>query len=303
MLLVIARKFNDIYYSMSLPQWNDATTRHLIIISNGIPKESFPNQDVFDKVIFIRYDGESVKNIISVIRKLHSIKIPKAKVVVLSNPILVTNQYIIKRARPDQLIFIEDGSMNYSSFSPSKSRAKKMLQFSLGINEKRILSSINSTFLFYPEKSTFFFGTPMKLELRRNIFPLGENTHIIEGKRLLVGQPLYDHGFLSIERYNFIINEAIKKFDIDFYVPHAFASSKEEIIGNKLNLSDFNVTLEAFASKHAFEIFSLGSTVLYSCKTINPKVRSVLLTIPDEGMQKLDTRFVKSFCDEILPIE
>ena len=297
MLLVIARKFNDIYYSMSLPDWNEATTRHLIIISNGIPKDAFPNQNAFDKVTFISYDGESIRNILSVLKDLLLIEIPNSDVLVLSNPVLVTNQYIIKHSRPKRLIFIEDGSMNYSSFSPSNSIAKKFLQFSLGILESKIFKRIDFTYLFYPEKSTFYFGQRRKLELRRDVFSLGEGTKIVEGKKFLVGQPLYNYGFLPIERYNELINKAMEKFQIDFYIPHAFASSKENIKGKKFNLSSLNATLEALASRHTFEVFSLGSTVLYSCKTINPHVKSVLITAPDESMQKLNTTFVRSFCD------
>ncbi len=303
MLLVIARKFNDIYYSMSIPEWMEETERHLFIISNGIPKESFPNQEAFDKVDYIRYEGESIKNILAILKKINSFNIPKADVVILSNPILVTNQYLIKKIKPSKLIFIEDGSMNYSSFVPSKSIAKKLLQLSLGINQAKIFNAINFTYLFYPEKSTFFFGKTKKLNLCKDIFPRKENDEVVNNKRILVGQPLYHGGFMSLERYNEIMNKAIAKFNIDFYIPHAFASDQERIQCPIINLAELNTTLEGLASNHTFHIFSLGSTVLYSCKTVNPKVKSSLLTVSDEGMRALDTSFVKSFCDEILKID
>lgn len=303
MLLVIARKFNDIYYSMSLPQWNEAETRHLVIISNGIPKESFPNQDKFDKVTFFRYDGESFKNILSILKQLAFTDIPKSDVLVLSNPVLVTNQFIIKHSSPEKLIFIEDGSMNYSAFTPSKSKLKKTLQFLLGIRESKIFDSINYTFLFYPEKATFYFGNPLKLNLRTDIFPIQTDTSFIEGKKVFVGQPLYDYGYLSIERYNEVVNKLIKEFNIDYYIPHAFSSQHESINADILDLNRLNTTLEAIASKRTFQLFSLGSTVLYTCKTINPHIKSFLLAIPDESMLKLDTRFVRTFCNQILSIE
>ena len=121
MLLVIARKFNDIYYSMSLPEWNLVKERRLIIISNGIPQDAFPHQNKFDDVQYIKYNGESIKNILHVIAYLQKIPIPKSKILVLSNPVLVANQYIIKHSNPSSVVFIEDGSMNYTNFSPSKS--------------------------------------------------------------------------------------------------------------------------------------------------------------------------------------
>ena len=302
MLLVIARKFNDIYYAMSIPEWKTAKERVLFIISNGIPMEAFPHRSLFDKVIFIKYDGESVKNIISVISALKKIEIPKSKTLVLSNPVLVTNQYIIKHSAPETLIFIEDGSMNYSSFSPSKSHAKKALQAFIGISEKEVFNKIDFTYLFYPDKATFSFGTKRKLSLEKKIFPTVNDLDFIKDKKILVGQPLYNYGYLSLDAYNRLVNRAIKQLGIDLYVPHAFASSKEEINCRKLHLSDYNVTLEAIAAYHTFNLFSFGSTVLYSCKTINPDVKSVLLTTDEPGMEKLDTRFCASFCNDVVRI-
>lgn len=302
MLLVIARKFNDIYYAMSLPEWDMADQRQLIIIANGIPQKSFPHQDKFDKVKYFYYNGESTKNVLKVLAHLRKSDIPTARTIILSNPVLVTNQYIIRKANPSSVIFIEDGSMNYTGFVPSKSIAKKILQLSIGILEKKIFNRIAFTYLFYPEKATFYFGLRKKLSLRTEILPKNDKVSIIEGKKLLVGQPLYVTGHLSLERYNELVNQTIQELGIDLYVPHAFSSDKEDIRCPKFNLNDYNVTLEAIAASHSFTIYSFGSTVLYSCRTINPAVRSILLTVKDEGMKKLDTRFIRTFCNEVLEI-
>lgn len=303
MLLVIARKFNDIYYSMSLPEWNLVKERRLIIISNGIPQDAFPHQNKFDVVQYIKYNGESIKNILHVIAYLQKIRIPKSKILVLSNPVLVANQYIIKHSNPSSVVFIEDGSMNYTNFSPSKNIAKKLLQLSLGIVESRVFKRIGFTYLFYPEKATFYFGLRKKLTLRKEILPVNDKLKFIEGKKVLVGQPLYTTGYLSLERYNEIVNQTIRQLGIDLYVPHAFSSDKEDIQCEKLLLNEFNVTLEAIAASHSFVIYSYGSTVLYSCKTINPEVCSVLLTVKDKGMEKLDTRFIRTFCNKVVEIK
>lgn len=297
MLLVIARKFNDIFYAMSLPQWTLAHSRHLIIISNGLNKDDFPLQFAFDDVKFISYSGESIINIIKTLWKISKIEIGKIDTIVLSNPVLVTNQYIIKKSRPKNIILIEDGSLNYSSFSPSRSFVKKSLQILLGINQDKIFNNIDSTYLFYPSKGKFFFGQLQRLVFDRRIFSSVSFPINLNGKKIFVGQPLYNYGYITRQDYTILVNKVIEKYHIDFYLPHAFSSDLEEINSKSLNIAKYNVTLEALASQYKFSIFSFGSSVLYTCKTINPDIESNLILLPKKSTKVYDISFIQSFCN------
>lgn len=302
MLLVIARKFNDIFYSMSLPEWNTEKRKQLIIISNGIKRQAFPMQDAFDDVKFLSYKGESIQNIIKIILELRKLKIGKVETLVLSNPVLVTNQYLVRKAQPDVIIMIEDGSLNYSSFTPSTSMLKKTLQYCLRINQIKLFEKIKFTYLFYPEQGRFYFGHIKKLEFNREILNIKMFPMNLNGRKLFVGQPLYNYGYITSQDYNEYVNELIRKFNIDFYIPHAFSTNSELIKCNKINLSQQNITLEALAAVYDFEIYSFGSSVLYTCKTINKNIQSHLILLPKNGLKEYDVKFIMNFCDSISTI-
>lgn len=287
---------------MSIPEWKTASQKQLIIISNGIRQETFPLQDLFDDVKFYYYNGEDSQNIIKIIWKLRNLKLDKVETLVLSNPVLVTNQYLIQKARPTETIMVEDGSMNYSSFKPSKSGLKKSLQTILGINQDKIFNNIKKTYLFYPSKGSFFFGQIKKLVFNNKIFKINTFPINLNGKRIFVGQPLYNYGYLTLHEYNHLVNKVIEKYNIDFYIPHAFSSNMENMNSKILNLSESNVTLEGLATIYDFEIFSFGSSVLYTCKTINPKIQSNIILIQNNYKKGYEVGFIKSFCDKIFSI-
>ena len=129
-----------------------------------------------------------------------------------------------------------------------------------------------------------------------------DELQFLNHKKIFVGQPLYSYNYISIDDYIKLTNEIIKKCEIDYYLPHAFASDEENIDCPKLSLSDHNLTLEALASKLNLHLFSFGSTVLYSCKSINPNTISVLVKTANPNTLNYEVKFIESFCDKTIVI-
>lgn len=303
-MLVIARKFNDIYYAMSLPLWKDSKWKMLCIIANGVDPNSFPCQTEFDRVESFYYrDDANVINILKLVKQIgERIKGVKINTVVLSNPVLVVNQFLIKRVHAQKILLVEDGSLNYGFFSPSKNFLKRVLQILLGINQNRLFRKITETYLFHPEKANYFYGEKRLLKLNKEIYNVPSDLLSLEGKKIFVGQPLYSYNYMSMDDYSKLVNKIIQLEGIEYYLPHAFSSNFENIECTKLSLADYNQTLESLSSCVNLTLYSFGSTVLYSCKTINPKTQSILVRTKDASKLNYDVSFVKKFCDRELYI-
>lgn len=275
-LLVVARKFNDVFFASMLPEWEMCNVKILLIISDVKLAEQFPLQTLFDNVISINPPVDSsYKGVIKTLFDVFKVDDLKCNVLTLSNPILVVNQYIVKKSQCEKLVLIEDGLMNYYEFESSKSNVKKIFQLMLGINESKFLKQIYATYLFSPEFAKYCFGKNNRLIINSKYFDnLLDVVPDLNGKKIFVDQCLYRYGYFSIEEYNIIINRIIEKFQIDYYLPHPFSLMKETINCDILDLNSNHVTLECCAARFNFSVYAFNSTVLFSTKLINPQIIS-----------------------------
>lgn len=300
-ILVIARKFNDIFYALSTEECKCATYKVLVIVAANSQFDVYPLKDEFDKVYFIDSSIKNFEGIVSQLIQVMKIKTHSCKTAIMSNPILIINQLLIKQFKVKDIHFIEDGLMNYYDFKPSKSISKKLLQFILGINQKKFLEKINSTYLLSPENGQFYFGEKKKLDTDKTLL---DNIKFpnLNGKRIFVGQNMYlpCYGVCNVEEYNNFVNHIIDKYDIDYYLPHSNFSKDEKIKCPILNLDKYHVTLEYCAAKFNFTLYSYNSSVLYTTKLINSNIKSISIDIPFSNRQEYPD-ILKKYCDDIMP--
>lgn len=299
-LLVIARKFNDIFYAISTSEWTRFKRRVLVIFANNGFSEQFPFQEMFDDVLVLG-STENRKNSIHIIRDIRRVKKRiRCDAVMVSNVVLVVNQYLMKISGGRQIFLLEDGLMNYYDFHPSTSRLKYITQLFLGINERKLFNRITETFLLVPGMARYYGGKLAQLQLKPLIMPIWEKLDIVD-KKIFVGQCVYKFGYMSLEEYNRRVNQIIKKYDIDYYLPHAFASEEEQIDCPVLDLSKLHITLEVLASQFNFELYSFCSSVLYTTRVINSNVKSYLVHIP-ELTEKSKLPVIEKYCSKIIDI-
>ena len=298
-LLVLARKFNDIFYSISTPEWKIFNRHVLVIFANDIFEKYIPFRELFDDIIVFDSPKRRI-NGINVIREIRARKDAlECEAVILSNIVLVANQYLINISRCRYIFLLEDGLMNYSDFRPSDSRMKSVVQWVLGINQRKLIERIYRTYLLIPDMARFYGGVRAILK-PMTIQPIGENIlSKIEGKKIFVGQCLYRFGYISIGEYNELVNRIIKKYDIDCYLPHAFALDEERIDCPILDLGQLGITLEFLAPKTSFTLYSFFSSVLYTTRVINPDIRTYQIHIPELSMV-YGIPILKEYCSGII---
>lgn len=293
-ILIIAYKYNDIFYSLNTEEYKNADKRTIILIkTKNVKNNKFPFLNKFDHIIELNYNNILTLSL-EIIFRIH---LKNIDTVILSNPVLLISQLLINKIQSPQIVLLEDGLMNYYNFIPSKSFKKKLMQKIFFISEQKILSLIHTTYLLDPSKAIFYFGKPQLLSLYR-IDKINNNIIFINGKSLFVGQNLYDYGTLSIEEYNKLVNYFIQKYKIDYYIPHIYSSSNENIKCNKIDLNKYGVTLEMLSSEFKFNLYSFSSSVLYSTKLINPSIKTHLLKNEKISNPKL-LSFLESYCDDI----
>ena len=298
-LLVLARKFNDIFYAISTPEWRCYDYHILVIFAQESFATQFPLRERFDKV-FVFDSPTQRKEELAVIREIKAKKSElQCEAVMLSNIVLVANQYLIKATQCKHIYLLEDGLMNYSDFRPSDSRIKFIVQCLLGINQRKLIERIQKTYLLIPDMARFYGGERVQLKplSLKNI----EESILsrIEGKKIFVGQCLYRFGYMSIEKYNALVNRMIKKYNIDFYLPHAFSLEGEQIDCPILDLAQSGITLEFLAAETSFTLYSFSSSVLYTTRIINPAVKTYLIQIPEQSNASTFPIFRK-YCSGII---
>lgn len=298
-LLVIARKYNDIFYAVSTPEWTQFKRRVLVVFTEKKSIEGFPLLSLFNDIIELDCSKSRIGNLL-LLRKIKTLKKRvKCAAVMMSNVVLVANQYLLKVSGSQQLLLLEDGLMNYYDFKPSESKFKRLVQYFLGINEHKIIANISRTYLLVPALARYYGGIPEPLHLNRQAIFEDTQLQHIEGKTIFVGQCLYRFGNMSIEGYNERVNHIIKKYHIDYYLPHAFALSGENIDCQVLDLSKSRATLEVFAARYNFTIYSFCSSVLYSTRIINPDVRSYLIRLPELRNQS-ELPVITEYCSGVV---
>jgi hypothetical protein len=295
-ILVIAFKFNDIFYSISTPEFKDSSNKILLIFYYGRDSKCFPCQDKFNYIYAFKYKKKRVALLMTLI-KLYSIKKKlTSDILVLSNPILFVNQYIAKISKCKKILLLEDGLMNYYNFIPSNSSFKKVLQKSFSISNESIFNRITCTYLLKPQNAIFYFGEKVALHLDSNLLEIDFNK--IRGKSIFVGQNLYVLDIINIQDYNRLVNYIVDKLNIDFYIPHLFASDKECIKCKKINLLQYSVTLEILAYKYSFKVYSINSSVLYTIKCINNNIETYMIKI--SPFQQNQFPFLEANCNKII---
>ena len=298
-LLVIARKYNDIFYAVSTPEWRQFDRRILVIFTERQSIEGYPLLTLFDDVIRLSCSGVRFGNLLLLWRIKALKKRVRCAAVMMSNMVLVANQYLAKISAGKRMILLEDGLMNYYDFQPSESKTKRCVQYFLGINERKVFDAISHTYLLAPELACYYGGNPEPLKLDAGVIAANTQLEDIEGKTIFVGQCLYRFGNMTIETYSKLVNDIIKKYHIDYYLPHAFALCGEKIDCPILDLGRSRATLEFFSTQYNFTVYSFCSSVLYSTRIINPAVRSYLIRLP-ELRDKSELPVIKKYCTGVI---
>ena len=281
-ILVVAFKYNDILYALGTTEYQSSTYKKLVVfyIEGRNPKD-FPLQDAFDEVVYVKYlDG--IKNLWRNLIKIKSMQWD-CDVLTYSNPILLATKLITKLSYAKTVIWLEDGLMNYYPltdirFTTSRT-LKQAMQAILRLNDQSVFDNkLLVTYLLCPNMAVSYWGELRLLNFDKVLFnnKLLDMLSFVEGKKLFIGQPLYNTAGISKKIYTHCVNKVISNFKIDYYVPH-YGSQNEDIHCEYLNLQDYHITFEFLACAYNFTIYSVNSTLLYSTKKINPKVRSFMV--------------------------
>ena len=306
-ILILAFKYNDILYAINTPEFKESGRKILLLLHNKQTKgSSFPMQDLFDDVI--DYTSKvtnwgTVQTLFFIYKIRNRIN---ADIITTSNPTNLPIQWVIKISKANTLICLEDGLMNYyPSNQVVRTRSqflKKIIEIILNIKWNTILTCLNtSTYLLCPELAVNYWGKKRLLKIDstwiEKYYDI-DKWSIVHNKSIFVGTDVYEYGGCTIEEYNNCVNQIIRNYNIDYYLPHRNSSDKERIVAPVLDQNALGVTLEFIACKYSFNIFSVGSTILFSTVLINPNVQSFLVEFSTHGDQILPI-FKKTIHDVI----
>lgn len=285
-VLVIAFKFNDILYAINTVEFKQADYHKLIIFYNdAVSPSDYPCLGAFDTVKCIHYTHDLKSVAKSIVQVFKIKKMLRADCMITSIPLLLIIRFIFNLSKVQDVIWIEDGLLNYVKpesdllkTSTVHAKIKQIVQLLLGVDEMKLVNKISSTYLLLPDEAIYYYGTKKKLTVDSIDY---KEFDFLEGKKLLIGQNLYPH-FCSFDDYIRITNDVISRLNIDYYIPHLLADLRENDIikGNVLNLSKKGVTLEMLASTYNFTIVSYGSSLLYTAKVINCNVYTIYIKLP-----------------------
>lgn len=302
-MLVVARKYNDIYYAISTEEWKNCEHHYLMMITDRLDNAKYPMQHLFDEVITIHTEKGNIgyfKQCLSIKRVLGKFNF---QIVTISNLALVSNLCVLASHKVKEVLLLEDGLMNYYHFKPSQRLSKKILKYIFNIDEPHIFSKITKTYLLKPELAKYYYGRPTQLHLDVKTFLKHANIdHRINGKSIFVGQDLYHNSNLTVGEYSEIVNRVVKDKQINFYIPHTRAVSEERIDCKQFNLSDSLTTLEIYAALYNLKIYSFSSSVLYTTKVINPNVKAY--SIRNRKTDRIsDDSIIYKYVDEVINID
>lgn len=280
-LVVIARKYNDIFYAMSTKEWKNCNYHGLIIIPNRSLANYFPNQEYFDEIIIFPKDDNVISyRLFSFIKQIKRLLSNiSADIVMMSNPEMFFNRIIFKYLKGNEIIFLEDGLMNYYHYKPTKNIKKKILSYIYSINDSIYLKKITSTYLTSPKLAKYYFGKIKQLKI--DIQNFSTSRYLIptlEGKKIFIAQDVLNTGEERIALHEKFFNCIIKQFNIDYYVPRTYDFKEHIDSCNILNINNIGITLEVLASKFNMEIFGFNTSSLYTLKLINRNTTTHRLT-------------------------
>lgn len=297
-VLVVARKFNDIFYAVSSKEFKEAKSRKLLIMSN-FSKDEFPLLDRFDKVIFIPAPDLTWKGQLRILSQLRKLKRElSCDIIFFSNIVLLAHYYIVKLTGCKRIILLEDGYMNYRGDTFDNNKTKELVLRLMGIGKNYMKNRVVKTYLLNPEEAKYYFGKKEKLNLDSEISNLYTGPGL-KNKKIFIGQPIYKNGKVSKEEYCIVVNQIIKKFGIDYYIPHLSSDTDEEVDTQIINTTNQGITLEAIAANTNFTLYSFSSSLLFTSRLINPQIESYL--VEAENIPKLLDKdiFIKSGVKEV----
>lgn len=270
-MIVLARKYNDIYYAIASEEWIKYDKHILLIVPNRSPAQSFPYINFFDECVIIPPDKNiSTRNFLKYILKIKKImQHIRGDVIFMSNPEMLINRIIFKLSGSKEIIFLEDGLMNYYNFHSSNGGLKKIVEYFFSVSNKTYLNKISTTYLSNPNKARYYFGEKKQIKISSNI-KIDKTLPNLSGKKILIAQNVLNVRECSKGQQDEFFNSIINKYNIDYYVPRTY-DYQEDIRGCEiLNLNNKGITLEILASKFNMEIYGFTTTLLFSLKMINP---------------------------------
>lgn len=302
-MLVLARKYNDIFYAISTDEWNQSNKHYLLMLTDRLDVDVYPMESLFDRV-FTVHTNSNIKAKITEIRRITEILNGlDYNIVTISNLAIVENLYVLSRKKSKEIILLEDGVMNYFAFVPSKRLSKRIAMILLGINEKKIHKKISYTYLLNPIEAKYYFGRKKSLTLKGRLFAdHSQLNESLRGKSIFVGQDLYRYGHMTIEEYSKIVNMVIEEKKIDYYLPHNMSTEGEKINCKVFNVIGSKATLEIYASVMDFTIYSFSSSVLYTTKLINPNIKTVAIK-SCKNVLPASCNIIVSCVDEIIDVQ
>ena len=301
-MLVVARKYNDIFYAMSTDEWKMCDKHYLLMIVNTQNESEYPMSKAFDKVYVYKTNLGTfgyIKECIS-IKKISSTI--DYSIVAMSNPAKLANYGVFSNRKIQNVVLLEDGLMNYYNFKPSFRLSKRIISLLLGLNMMKNQVKIKKTYLLHPDMAKFSYGDKVRLKLKAHNFEKYiKLDSSIDGKKIFVGQALYKITDMSLEEYSEVVNQIISDKNIDYYLPHRYVLVDERIKCPSLALSKYLATLEILAAFYTFEIYSFSSSVLYTTKLINPSVKSHLVSYKKAQWVKEES-IIDKVVDEVIEL-
>ena len=304
--VVIAFKFNDIFYSIQTKEWGSTSDKYLILIktknTRGI---DFPYLHLFKEILTINYSSTTFGIITSLLKAAKtSFRKFNDSYVFSSNLNLIFVKYILSNIREKEIVQIEDGMMNYVQSTLSrnknlKSRIERIFGLNNNLITKRYVLSTEDINSEIPHD---------KMSFSKISNPNKKLIELITSKRVFIGQNLYDYCELTPKQYSEVVASAIKQFKIDYYIQHLHA--RDEVIESPMiNLNEYGCTLEMIAPFISnLKIYSINSSVLFTVKKINPSLKVFMVKHPviekyiyQHG--KNITLFLESRVDKILQIQ
>jgi len=303
-LIVIARKYNDIFYAVSTEEWNLCKKHILLIVPNRASKDSFTYIELFDEVIVLPPDRDisTIQFPSYLLRLKKMLSHIYGYYVTMSNPEMLCNKFIVRFTHSRYIIFLEDGLLNYINRAVVNEIPKQLVSSIFSINDKKYFPKIIKTYLYNPELAKYYFGMRSKLKLSNKIkLPESLNIPNLNNKKLFISQCDINGDESSISRQEAFINSIIKYFGIDYYVPRTY-DFKERITGCEiLNINNTGYTLEVLASKYDFEIYGFTTSLLFTTKMINPKIKTVRL-FADQTNHLNVPQILNEYVDDVVDV-
>ena len=291
-ILVVARKYNDIFYAISTSEWSQCSKHYLLMITDRLDQNEYPMQHLFDKVWSVHAELSHVailKQVFILSRILNQLDY---NLVTISNIVTVANLYILNHTKTAKIIMLEDGFMNYYNFVPSNNRIKRLLMKLLFINVDRVYKKIGSCYLLEPNRAKYYFG--LKKQLRIDADHILKSVPLILGNSfslvIIIGLILTVIFYIFKEPIvmAFGASENTAQYAIDYYLSHTMSSKKENVVCEHIDMSSLQLTLEVLSSIYNMKIYSFSSSVLFTTKLINHKTETFAVTHPKVDTIKSD---------------